>query len=154
MNKVVPLYRSQMRALHRLQLEEPTAHMVLHAILRLMGSHTALVASHAGLADILGCGKSLVSACVQELRQRGFIETLRVGGVHAFIVHRRGEEKRASESVLVDAMVLATRDDRCRMTESRAAVQEVPRMLITPERGKVVQDCASLRGEQLALNLE
>ena len=41
MNKVVPLYRSQMRALHRLQLEEPTAHMVLHAILRLMGSHTA-----------------------------------------------------------------------------------------------------------------
>ena len=28
MNKVVPLYRSQMRALHRLQLEEPTAHMV------------------------------------------------------------------------------------------------------------------------------
>jgi hypothetical protein len=154
MNKVVPLYRSQMRALHRLKLEEPAAHMVLHAILQLMDSHTALVASHAGLADILGCGKSLVSVCVQELRRRGFIETLRVGSVHAFIVHRRGEEKRRSENILLDAMVLATRDDRVRSAESPGTVQELPRMLRTPESGRVVQDCAPLRGEQLALNLE
>ncbi len=153
MNKVVPLYRSQMRALHRLKLEEPAAHMVLHGILQLMDSHTALVASYAGLADILGCGKSLVSVCVQELRRRGFIETLRVGSVHAFIVHRRGEGKRASESVLVDAMVLATRDDRVRRDESPETVQDLPRMLRTPERGRVVQDCTPLRGEQLDLEL-
>lgn len=154
MNEIVPLYRSQMRALHRLQLEEPAAHAVLHEMLRLMGSHTALVASHAGLADILGCGKSLVSASVRELRRRRFIETLRVGSVHAFVVHRRGEGKRRSESILLDAAVLATRDDLVQMTESRVAAQDVPRMLRTPERGKVVQDCATLRGEQLALNLE
>ena len=133
MNEIVPLYRSQMRALHRLQWEDPTAHAVLHEMLRLMDSHTALVASHAGLADILGCSRSAVSASILELRRLRFIETLRVGSIHAFVVHRRGEGRRRSESVLLDAVVLATRDDRVRSVENPAAVQEVPRMLRTPE---------------------
>lgn len=154
MNEIVPLYRSQMRALHRLQLEAPAAAEVLHEMLRLMGSHTALVASQAGLADVLRCGRSVVSASIRELRRRRFIETFRVGSIQAFVVHRRGQGKRRSESILLDAVVLATRDDRVRSDENPGAVQEVPRMLRTPERGRIVQDCAPLRGEQLALNLE
>lgn len=156
MSQVVPLYRSQMRTLHRLQWEDPTAHAVLHEILRLMGCHTALVASYAALADALGCSPGAVGAAIRELRRRRLIETLRVASIHAFIVHRRGERKRradGSRGTLLDAVVIATRDDRA---EGAAAgtLEETPRMLQTPERGRVLSDCPPLRGEQLALNLE
>ncbi len=56
--------------------------------------------------------------------------------------------------MLLDAAVVAARDGRAESAARDGALEEVPRMLRTPERGGVVQDCAPLRGEQLALNLE
>lgn len=156
MSHIVPLYRSQMRTLHRLQWEDPISYAVLHEILRLMGSHTALVASYGALADALGCSPGAVGAAIRVLKRRRLIETLRVASIHAFIVHRRGERKRRSDGsrgTLLDAVVIASRDDRAEGA-SAVTLEETPRMLQIPERGRVIPDCPPLRGEQLALNLE
>lgn len=140
----VQLYRSQMRALRQLATDSPAAHAVLYVLLERMNNRNALVASHATLAKLVGKSKATITRALATLRERNFVQVLRVGNLTAIVVNSRiawSDDLVLRERLAVfDAQIIAAESEQLDGIEETAELVRLPPILIPPEIGALLDD--------------
>lgn len=155
-NEFVQLYKSSMRALATLALEEPAAHAVMYVLMERINKRNALIASHSTLARITGKSRSTITRALAVLRKRNYIQIVKAGNVSIIVVNKRivwttDTDLRERFSIF-DAQVIVSEKEQDFVVEEEEAKGEllqVPPILIPPEHASLLEDekGAEIQGE-------
>jgi hypothetical protein len=152
----VQLYRSQMRAMRHLAVEEPAAHAVLYVLLERMDMHNAIVVSYRTLGAITKKSESTIKRSIKVLRERNYIEVLRVGTTSVIVVNRRvawTASTTGRKLAIFDARVIVSEDEQedFKALENAPELHRLPPFLRPPENGVMLEDSSDHSEPELQL---